>query len=301
MWLLSTKTGRLTYYSSVHKAPKYAILSHVWRLPEEGGEDSFQLVEAYAKKCDRKHLINRGTATPRDFLSDKVRRFLIGAAEAGLDFAWCDTCCIDKTSSAELSEAINSMFEYYARAHVCVAYLADVAPVKGREYYGDQIIDSSSARIPSSKWFHRGWTLQELLAPQVVVFLASDWSRIGTKCDLAEFRFMTSVLPASILRCEQDLSDISVSVRLSWASQRQTTRWEDQAYCLFGLFGINMPTLYGEGGNAFYRLQEEILRTHPDFSLFAWDYEREKPSTEYNKVCTTTTGAIVVLTPSLAI
>ena len=231
-----------------------------------------------ARQCPSTDLDTPGDAAAasprtnaRDCLSPKIRNFLLKAEEHGFDWAWADTCCIDKTSSAELTEAINSMFQYYSLSEVCYAYLSDIDPA------------IEQGKIPSgfrsSAWHKRGWTLQELIAPKVVIFMANDWTRIGTKYELAHEieRYMVELdkhrhPPACVLRFEKDITEMSVSQRMSWAAHRETTRVEDQAYCLFGLFGINMPTLYGEGENAFYRLQEEIMRTSTDTSLIAWDF-----------------------------
>ena len=200
----------------------------------------------------------------RNRLSDKIRRFLIQADRHGYKWAWADTCCIDKTSSAELTEAINSMFHYYSCSDVCYAYLKDVPACEDvREHYWP---------FARSRWHQRGYTLQELLAPKIVIFMADDWTPLGTKYELADVleKHIDNMPPASVLRFEKDISEMSVAQRMSWAARRSTTRVEDEAYCLFGLFGINMPTLYGEGRNAFYRLQEAIMTASPDTSLFAW-------------------------------
>ena len=207
----------------------------------------------------------------RDCLSEKIRRFLIQSEQDGFDWAWADTCCIDKTSSAELTEAINSMFGYYSRSEICYAYLGDVPPS----------CDAQSREFRQSRWHKRGWTLQELIAPKDVTFVREDWSRLGTKYELADvLQSISNMPPASVLRFEKDISEMSVGQRMSWAARRNTTRIEDEAYCLFGLFDVNMPTLYGEGRNAFYRLQEVIMSTSPDTSLFAWSVPHDRLSLE---------------------
>ncbi|KAH9911100.1 uncharacterized protein BXZ73DRAFT_15752, partial [Epithele typhae] len=194
---------------------------------------------------------------PRDELSPKVRVFLEKAENVGYDFAWVDTCCIDKTSSAELSEAINSMFQYYSHSAVCYVYLSDVPSIP----YGE--------KFRESKWHLRGWTLQELLASTVVFFFSDQWELLGNKNDLAQLLQEATGVPVSVLRSETEIQHTSIAERLSWASRRETTRPEDIAYCLFGLFGINMPALYGEGGEkAFHRLLEEIMKTSRDASIF---------------------------------
>ena len=167
-------------------------------------------------------------------------------------FGTADLCCIDKTSSAELSEAINSMYRWYQESGVCYAYLADVPP----------------NAFSKSRWFTRGWTLQELIAPSTVIFLDQKWQEIGTKSSLQRVISEITGIPTDIL-LGGDLEDASIAQRMSWASKRETTRVEDAAYCLMGIFSIHMPMLYGEGERAFIRLQEEIMRVSDDHSLFA--------------------------------
>lgn len=172
-------------------------------------------------------------------------------------------CCIDKTSSAELSEAINSMFRWYQNAQACYAYLADVSS------------DSGPSQEPSefskSRWFTRGWTLQELIAPSNVVFYSRDWHILGTKDQLADLLERITRIDCETLR-GQDLQFVSVSKKMSWAAHRKTSRVEDIAYSLLGIFDVNMPLLYGEGKKAFLRLQEEILKVSNDQTLFAWGF-----------------------------
>lgn len=172
-----------------------------------------------------------------------------------------DRCCINKNSSAELSEAINSMFSWYKNAQVCYAYLSDVGIVTS--------LQQKQTDIKKSRWFTRGWTLQELLAPSSVVFFSNDWQSLGTKAELSDLLSDITDIDVDILR-GLDLGFASVAQKMSWASARHTTRVEDVAYCLLGIFNVNMPLLYGEGNKAFHRLQEEILKGSNDLSLFAW-------------------------------
>jgi hypothetical protein len=172
---------------------------------------------------------------------------------------WIDSCCIDKSSSAELSEAINSMFKRYQNAQVCYAYLSDVTSA-----IDDPMITDSQFR--RSQWFTRGWTLQELLAPQYVEFYNHHFVQIGTKSSLA----MVIVEITGITHLF-DYNLACVAHKMSWVATRKTTREEDIAYCLIGLFGVNMPTLYGEGTKAFLKLQLEILHKSDDESIFVWD------------------------------
>lgn len=190
----------------------------------------------------------------------KIKGCCAQAFVDGWQYAWIDSCCIDKTSSAELSESINSMFQWYKDAQVCYAYLADV-PTE----WDSRRHHTMNSRFRCSKWFTRGWTLQELLAPENVVFYNCAWEEIGTKWSLE--KLISSITGIYHFK---NIGAASVAQKMSWASKRETTRLEDQAYCLLGLFGVNMAPLYGEGINAFHRLQLEILGRSDDESIFAW-------------------------------
>jgi hypothetical protein len=190
----------------------------------------------------------------------KIQRSSLIAARDGLSHIWIDTCCIDKSSSAELSESINAMYRYYANAEICYAYLADI-PFENpmREEGG----------FAASRWFTRGWTLQELIAPRRLVFLSTDWRDIGTKEILAWDISRITGVGQNVLANSDYLQEVSVAKRMSWASKRETTREEDIAYCMLGIFDVNMPLLYSEGRKAFLQLQEEIMKNSTDQSLFA--------------------------------
>ena len=145
---------------------------------------------------------------------------------------------------------------------VCYVYLGDVPD-------GSNVHSHNSA-FRRSRWHLRGWTLQELLAPELVVFLSQGWEVLSTKTELASLISQITHIPVQVLTFEKDIADVSIAQRMSWAASRKTTRAEDEAYCLLGIFGVSMPTLYGEGRKAFYRLQEELMKTSVDTSLFAW-------------------------------
>ncbi|KAI9067923.1 HET-domain-containing protein, partial [Trametes sanguinea] len=229
MWLLDTSTYRLRFEQDPSQV-LYAILSHIWDME----------------------------------LNAKIKGACAYARSRGHRYIWIDTCCIDKTSSAELSEALNSMFDWYSYAEVCYVFLPDV---------GDNANPASPhSEFSCSLWFKRGWTLQELIVPQINVFLSRSWRMLGTKASLAKTIAETTGIDQEILLHKRPLHSISVARRMAWASNRETTRVEDEAYCLMGLFGIRMPTIYGEGRQAFIRLQEEILKRIPDQSLFAWGW-----------------------------
>lgn len=195
----------------------------------------------------------------------KIKSFCGLAKRNGYKYGWVDTCGIDKSSSSELSEAINSMFSWYSRAQICYAYLDDVEQARCWD-------DDGADTFAQSLWFIRGWTLQELLAPIRVEFYAKDWTVLGDKQELGSaIAKITSIDISTIEGFEA--SQFSVAQRISWAAKRITTRLEDEAYCLMGLLGVHMPLLYGEGANAFRRLQEEVIKTSADQSILAWTLE----------------------------
>ncbi|KFY49116.1 hypothetical protein V495_00704 [Pseudogymnoascus sp. VKM F-4514 (FW-929)] len=243
MRLINTTTLGIEIFFDDH-APPYAILSHRWH----DGEVSLQEMES-------------GTAIERPGYAKIVQTCAL-ASRDGLGYAWVDTCCIDKTSSAELSVAINSMYRWYREAVVCYAFLSDVE-------FDDVGADAGAEAFSSSAWFSRGWTLQELLAPAKVEFYNVSWHKIGTKATLGAAIEARTGIDLAVLKGAR-LSVFSIARRMSWAAGRKTTVPEDTAYCLFGLFGVNMPMLYGEGEKAFIRLQEEIMKNSEDQSLFAW-------------------------------
>ena len=161
----------------------------------------------------------------------------------GLQYAWIDACCIDKTNSSELSEAINSMYQWYKNVAVCYVYMFDVE-------IRSPLIDLS---FEGSAWHTRGWTLQELIAPEIAKFYAFNWQYIGEKTALrTKISAITGIRVAAL--AGEPLEKFSIAQRMSWASTRTTTRVEDVAYSLLGIFDVHMPMLYGEGKKAFVRL-----------------------------------------------
>lgn len=200
----------------------------------------------------------------------KIQAFANLARTDGWKWIWVDTCCIDKTSSADLSESINSMYKWYRSAGGCYVYLSDLP--------GPQ--PSSLESLPKCRWLTRGWTLQELIAPPNVRFYSQSWEFCFTKAEKCQELSQITSIDQRVLRGQMLPSACSMAQRMSWASKRHTTRPEDMAYCLLGLFDINMPMLYGEGGQkAFIRLQQEILKGPFDESLFAWTSRHNKPFT----------------------
>ena len=220
--------------------PPYAILSHTWGSEEVTFQDMIG-------------------STGKDKAGYKKLRFMADqAAKDHLTFFWVDTCCIDKSSSAEHTEAINSMFRYYQQAAKCYIYLADVpTPSSGKSAFR------------KSRWFTRGWTLQELLAPPSVEFFSADGLQLSNKSFMEREISKVTGIPIKALQ-GRPLSKYSVSERMAWAKDRKTTRKEDEAYCLLGIFGVHMPLIYGEGSNAFIRLREAIAQRSRRGGKSAW-------------------------------
>ncbi|KAE8362386.1 heterokaryon incompatibility protein-domain-containing protein [Aspergillus caelatus] len=228
--------------------PPYAILSHTW--------------EEEVTYADLQDFHSTYVTEKKGF--GKIKSSCRVANADGFTYIWIDTCCIDKSSKADLTEivsAINSMYQWYGEASICYAYLADIV---------------SKEDIGNSRWFTRGWTLQELIAPQHIIFLNKYWEPIGTKGSLQAGLSARTKIPVDILSGAVNIENISVAQRMAWAAGRQTTRLEDRAYSLLGLFGISMPLLYGEGHTAFLRLQEEIIKVSDDESILAWKSTKRK-------------------------
>ncbi|KFA68072.1 hypothetical protein S40285_02558 [Stachybotrys chlorohalonatus IBT 40285] len=235
----------------ISKMPPYAILSHTW------DEDEVTFDEFRNQDTRR---LRRGW--------HKVEAACRMAEANKLQYVWVDCCCINKNSSAELSEAITSMFTLYGLSAECYAYLSD---------YEIPTEEGSRINITTCRWFTRGWTLQELLAPVKISFFDQHWRFVGTKHLLSaqiseKTHIDQEILENNAFEYLRGLLDAcTVAMRMSWAATRETKRPEDMAYCLLGVFGIITPMLYGEGGEkAFIRLQEEIIKDSNDMTIFAW-------------------------------
>lgn len=239
-------TATLSLKEFMGEIPDYAILSHTWVTDEEV---TFQEIDGISRDPDH-------SATKKSGYH-KIRATCERCRGHGFQYVWIDTCCIDKSSSAELNEAINSMFKWYANAKTCYVYLADL-PAKS-DY---------TESLKHCRWFTRGWCLQELLAPRDIRFYGTNWGYIGTKIELQATISDLTGIDKDVLNGNTPLHAIPVARRMSWAARRNTTRMEGTAYCLLGIFDINMPMLYGEGEKAFLRLQEEIIRRSNDLSIF---------------------------------
>jgi Heterokaryon incompatibility protein (HET) len=233
--------GSFGFHSPFRPAVEYAVLSHTW------GSDS--------EEVTFKDIVD-GTGTEKRGYQ-KLQFCWNQACANGLNYFWVDTCCIDKSNSVELQEAINSMFRYYRDAARCFVYLSDVLA-------GDNTSRTENdGHFHASRWFTRGWTLQELIAPKIVEFYSQDLVRLGDKGSLERQIHEITGIANNALR-GGPLEDFSIEERLGWAEKRQTTKEEDIVYCLLGIFNTFLPLIYGEGQkNALRRLKMAIKESEP--------------------------------------
>ncbi|KAK3995678.1 HET-R [Cladorrhinum sp. PSN332] len=263
MWLLERDdTGNFSLKDLPSNAiPPYAILSHTWGDEEVLFKDP---VDGTGRK-------NAGYAKVR-FCGDQAWR-------DGLKYFWIDTCCIDKSNAAELQHALNSMFQWYRNATKCYVYLTDVSTHK-RDVDGNSIWELA---FQKSRWFTRGWTLQELIAPTTVEFFSKECERLGDKKSLEREIHDITGIPLKALQ-GTPLSDFSVAERMAWMEKRDTKFEEDKAYSLFGIFDIHIPVIYGEGKQkALKRLLDKI---HEDYLCLAklWSAEPRDPYHEKERI-----------------
>ena len=274
MRLLSTTT--LEFKETYHpEITCYAILSHRWEKDEVGYEEC--VLSRQPDDLLPPWQVPGVRSTCQKAGYRKIETFCKCAKDLGFGWCWIDTCCIDKRSSAELSEAINSMWKWYQYADLCIVYLSDVSSLNSGG-------DALAKAFANSQWFRRCWTLQELLAPGILSFHDVDWNMFFELMKAlwfsgSETNGMDDAMTAATRISQEDLRTFfspgahSIAQRMSWAADRRATRVEDTAYSLLGLFDINMPLLYGEGKKAFVRLQHEIIRSSNDDSIFAWKHE----------------------------
>jgi hypothetical protein len=226
--------------------PPYAILSHTWiTTATESHEVTYNELVAGIRKDKVGY--------------EKIRFCGERAAADGLTYFWVDTCCINKSTSDELGAAINSMFRWYQRAAKCYVYLSDVS-VTAEATDAEASRGSWEDEFRSSRWFTRGWTLQELIAPTIVEFFSKEGKPLGSRTSLEQIIHDITKIPVGVLK-GQTLSDFGVEERMTWVAGRTTTMKEDKVYCLLGLFGVFLPLIYGEGEeHARVRLSEEIQK-----------------------------------------
>ena len=241
MRLINAHTLNLVEVNDETEKP-YAILSHRWEAEEVSFKAYRKLIKAAQAKgldtlIDCEEVVKEASKL-KGFR--KIRSCCQEAVDNEFHCVWIDTCCINKDSSAELSEAINSMWTWYSEAEVCCVYLCDVE-TDSPKYF------ATIKSIKESQWFTRGWTLQELLAPRKLDFFDARWQMIGDKLSLSGTLSERTGIDERVLLREITMNQCSIAQRMSWAAERLTTRKEDMAYCLLGIFDVNMPLLYGEG------------------------------------------------------
>jgi hypothetical protein len=271
--LYTASDGSLSWTNDLvgKETPPYAILSHTWG----GQEVAFRDLQNYKDIGDADARL-KGGYQKIFFCAQQAKR-------DGLDYFWVDTCCIDKANNTELSKAINSMFRWYQNSRKCYVFLSDVE--------NDTLEGDGESAFRQSRWFNRGWTLQELLAPHSVEFFSRNGARLGDKASLKHLIHEITGIPVEALS-GRDLSEFDVAKRFSWATNRQTTEEEDGAYCLFGIFGVHLPLIYGEGKeNALERLRGAAVLKHKGRShdqeerlgrICSW-LSAPDPSTNYHK------------------
>lgn len=269
MHLINTRTLELKEFIS-NTEVSYAILSHVWVQGEEVAFKDFR--KQRNRQLSGYH---------------KIKQFCELAARDGHAWAWVDSCCIDKRSSAELSEAINSMFTWYHDSMMCYAHLSDFSleqaweagrmpdsDEKRMELVSKEVDSIDCQLLVASKYFTRGWTLQEMLAPRKLTFVDCKWRAFGTRASLARPIEAVTGISDTFLMMPRSFRYASFAERMSWSVSRKTTRTEDVAYCLLGLVDVHLPLLYGEGVKAFDRFYQELCRStrwSDDFSIFLWN------------------------------
>ncbi|KAK5717379.1 hypothetical protein LTR15_009273 [Elasticomyces elasticus] len=256
--LIDVRTLRLRRIND--QALPYAILSHTW------GEDEISLQEW-------------DSGTPAAKLREGYSKIVDACRQAKRDryrWLWADSVCIDKTNSSEMAESIQCMYAWYHNAEICYALLSDVDGASDKErtetgYCPSRLSPERVQQFRRSRWFKRGWTLQELIAPRRIVFYSKDWTVFDDLLDKLPTVSEITNIPETVLRHEKKLNDCTFAQRLSWASGRETKRIEDQAYSLLGILDVIMPPLYGEGSKAFLRLQKVLLSEEGGMTVLAWD------------------------------
>lgn len=239
----------LTYHPNHDNLPSYAILSHTWATDDQ--EVAFR------------ELVNGSGKTKAGYA--KIQFCGEQAAKDGFEYFWVDTCCINKEDGVELQMSINSMFKWYRDAAKCYVLLPDVS-ISDRMAGSEQDLCFES-EFRTSRWFTRGWTLQELLAPSSVEFFSTDYKRLGDKFSLGGLIHEITGVPIEALR-EFVLSQFSIDQRIAWAMKRNTKYEEDLAYCLLGMCNVFLPLIYGEGKrNAFRRLRIETENHERELSI----------------------------------
>ena len=254
----------LEYFRKPQEPPPYAILSHTWSQRGDVDEVTFQdLKDQNALEAAR----SKPGYEKLRFCADRARL-------DSLDYFWVDTCCINKGDLAELQRSINSMFKWYEHAAKCYVFLQDVDPIRplgsvehGHEESGSNVIVSEGlvVELQESRWFKRGWTLQELLAPAIVELYSAKGAFLGTKKSLcSQIASITNIPETAML--PGTLSEFSLQDRKSWIQSRETLEEEDLAYCLMGILGVWIEVSYGLPSGVAMRRLERAIAEHKSYN-----------------------------------
>ncbi|THV01249.1 HET-domain-containing protein [Dendrothele bispora CBS 962.96] len=260
--MINTYSLKLKDFEDGVSIPHYAILSHTWGAEEIGYHDFDQLFfedsENWSVFVEGVEMYEQHQGTKAKPAYHKIVEACIKALSDGVEYLWVDTCCIDQEDQTDVHRNVKNMYSYYRNSRICYAYLVDM---------GHQ------SSFGQSRWFTRGWTLQELLAPPEVIFFDSNWGYIGSRTVLcAEISGVTGI-PEDIVRGSTSFRDVDVQERMSWSVLRKTSRSVDRAYCLFGILGVSIEPDYTEDlVTAINRLQEAFFERYPEKrSEFAGD------------------------------
>lgn len=272
MRLLNTTS--LNFHTGEHtdfREEGYAVLSHRW-IPQEITLDQFG---SHVEELR----FGAGALSP---LLEKIRGACKTVRSKGIKWIWIDSCCIDKRDLVETTEAINAMYRWYRNSSLCIVYLYDVKKNDAITTADPHIFDRLGQERPS-EWFSRGWTLQELLAPRQLEFYDKEWTYIGTKKEMKTAIATITRINEDYLTGKKDFTTACIAQKMSWMAGRTTTKEEDIAYSMVGLFGITLTPVYGEGMRAFTRLQEILMSSRfMEESLFAWKMPAVNAGDQYN-------------------
>ncbi|ETS81755.1 hypothetical protein PFICI_06757 [Pestalotiopsis fici W106-1] len=229
--------------TKLHEEP-YAILSHTWgRQDLVWKPDGTQVRGAWGHDDDEILFADIGEDDTKQLKPDAWKKILKAcevAQDQKCDYLWVDTCCINQQNPAEVVDSINAMFYWYQQSKVCLAYLADLE--------AESVRGQGEEELKACRWFGRGWTLQELIAPKKVEFYNENWKNIGSRTMLSDILSQITGINWRVLTGDKSYLSFTVAERMKWAAQRKTTRPEDRAYSLLGLFDVHMSKLYGVGG-----------------------------------------------------
>ncbi|KAI9570056.1 hypothetical protein HD554DRAFT_429967 [Boletus coccyginus] len=248
---MTTRLDRARIQKVVEEFYRYVMLSHRW----QAHEPTFQMVENISIY-----------GLPKSPENSKVQMFCELVQSLRFHWAWSDTCCVNQQDKGVQQESVVAMFRWYRAASLTIVHLLGVL--------------SESQEIGClwrSIWNTRGWTYQEYIASMVVQFYTEDWKPyLGLDIfNHKESPIILSEMEQAMNFATHELATLQpglerVREKLYLASRRRTTREEDVAYSLFGIFKVPIPVIYGEGNQAVGRLLEYILTRSDNVTILAW-------------------------------